>query len=169
MTLNPATVRELGLSDDKLFSRCTSERLARGGPGGQHQNKTASGIRLVHRSTGLEVSAYEHREGVANRVAALHRLRLLIACSIRGGSDPDWLSPQVRRGRLACGPTAKAWPGVVACLLDGLETAGGRLAEAGIACGLSTTQLAKALTADPQVRHAADVIRGRSGWSPLRG
>ncbi len=46
-----------------------------GGPGGQHRNKTESGVRLHHRPTGVTVTATERRSQLQNRGAALERLR----------------------------------------------------------------------------------------------
>ena len=46
-----------------------------GGPGGQHRNKTASAVRLVHPPTGVTVTASERRSQAQNRGAALERLR----------------------------------------------------------------------------------------------
>jgi len=45
------------------------------GPGGQHRNKTASGVRLSHPPTELSVSATERRSQVLNKSVALERLR----------------------------------------------------------------------------------------------
>jgi protein subunit release factor B len=45
-----------------------------GGPGGQHRNKVATGVRLSHRPSGLVVTATERRSQSANREAALVRL-----------------------------------------------------------------------------------------------
>jgi len=151
-----------------MLGRCRLERVARGGPGGQHANKTATGVRLLHRPSGLQVQACEHRSGEANRAAALRRLRLALACAVRGGADPAWLRPHVRSGRLACGAQAASWPGVVAVLLDALATAGGQLRQAAEACALSPTQLAKALCADQSVRAAADALRVRNGLGRIR-
>ena len=50
-----------------------------GGPGGQHRNKTESGVRLVHRPTGVVVTATERRSQLQNRGAALERLRERLA------------------------------------------------------------------------------------------
>jgi hypothetical protein len=151
-----------------LLARCTVLPVARGGPGGQHANKTATGVRLRHAGTGLETMCCEHREAAANRAGALRALRLAIACAVRCGADPAWLRGLVRGGRLACGPAAPSWPGAVAVLLDALAAHAGELKPAAAACGLSTSQLARALTADPPVRRAAEALRSAHGLSRLR-
>jgi protein subunit release factor B len=45
-----------------------------GGPGGQHRNRVATGVRLVHRPSGLVVTATERRSQAANRRVAFERL-----------------------------------------------------------------------------------------------
>ena len=45
-----------------------------GGPGGQHRNKVATGIRLTHRPTGITVEATEARSQTENRRRAQERL-----------------------------------------------------------------------------------------------
>src|SRR5215208_2196362 len=55
-----------------------------GGPGGQHRNKVETGVRLVHRPSGLQVSATERRSQSANREAAYARMaERLRAANIR--------------------------------------------------------------------------------------
>ena len=62
-------------SDDALLAECRVETFAAGGPGGQHQNRTESAVRLVHLPTGIRVVAREERSQHRNRVRALERLR----------------------------------------------------------------------------------------------
>ena len=76
----PPTRRELArraklLSDDALLAECTVDVFIAGGPGGQHRNKTESGVRIVHPPTGVTVTATERRSQLQNRGAALERLR----------------------------------------------------------------------------------------------
>ncbi len=55
-----------------------------GGPGGQHRNKVASAVRLLHRPSGVVVAATERRSQSANREMAFDRLAArLIALSVR--------------------------------------------------------------------------------------
>jgi ribosome-associated protein len=65
----------LRLDDAALEGTCEVQFFVAGGPGGQHRNKTASGVRLVHLPTKLTVSATERRSQAQNRTAALMRLR----------------------------------------------------------------------------------------------
>lgn len=61
--------------DDELLAQCRVETFRAGGPGGQHQNKTESAVRLTHLPTGLRAIAREERSQHRNRAVALGRLR----------------------------------------------------------------------------------------------
>lgn len=62
-------------TDQELLAQCRVETFRSGGPGGQHQNTTESGVRLVHLPTGLRVEARDERSQHRNRALALGRLR----------------------------------------------------------------------------------------------
>ena len=70
-----AALRALQLTDDALLAECEESFFVASGPGGQHRNKTASAVRLVHPPTGLTVTATERRSQAQNRGTALERLR----------------------------------------------------------------------------------------------
>ena len=61
--------------DEALLAECRVDTFRAGGPGGQHQNTTESGVRLVHLPTGVRVTAREERSQHRNRAKALERLR----------------------------------------------------------------------------------------------
>lgn len=77
--LRAAARRALALTDAALLAECEETFFVGGGPGGQHRNKTESAVRLVHRPTGVTVTATERRSQLQNRGAALERLRERLA------------------------------------------------------------------------------------------
>jgi protein subunit release factor B len=72
----PADIPE---SDAALLAECEVETFRAGGPGGQHQNKTDSAVRLRHGPTGLTVTCRAQRSQYLNKMDALRRLRLKLA------------------------------------------------------------------------------------------
>lgn len=78
-----AARRALALPGAALLVECEETFFTAGGPGGQHRNKTESGVRLVHRPTGVHVTATERRSQAQNRSAALDRLRLRLEALAR--------------------------------------------------------------------------------------
>ena len=60
-------------ADDVRF-----EAFRAGGPGGQHQNKTESAVRAIHRPSGLSIVAREERSQHRNKAVALERLAALL-------------------------------------------------------------------------------------------
>ncbi|MFH1764411.1 MAG: peptide chain release factor-like protein [Gemmatimonadota bacterium] len=62
-------------SDEELLSQCRVETFMAGGKGGQHQNKTESGVRLAHLPTGVVVTSRAERSQYRNKSIALERLR----------------------------------------------------------------------------------------------
>ena len=67
--------RALALSPAALLAQCDETFFVGTGPGGQHRNKTASGVRLAHAPTGVVVTATERRSQAQNRSTALLRLK----------------------------------------------------------------------------------------------
>jgi hypothetical protein len=77
------------LDPDELLKQCNLRTQRRSGPGGQHRNKTSSGVFLVHDPTGIVGEATERRSQAENRAVALQRLRLKLAVEIRTPSILD--------------------------------------------------------------------------------
>ena len=59
---------------ERLLAECDVTTFRASGPGGQHRNRRESGVRLVHRPTGIVVVATERRSQHRNRAIALERL-----------------------------------------------------------------------------------------------
>jgi len=74
-TRRQAALAALALDDEALLKVCDVEYFIASGPGGQHRNTTASGVRLTHPPTELSVTATERRSQVQNKGVALDRLR----------------------------------------------------------------------------------------------
>lgn len=74
-TRRQAALQALALDDEALLKACDVEYFIASGPGGQHRNTTASGVRLTHPPTELSVTATERRSQVQNKGVALERLR----------------------------------------------------------------------------------------------
>ena len=87
----------LAHDDEALQRTCEVSTFVGGGPGGQHRNKTASAVRIVHGPTGLTVTATERRSQAQNRATALERLRAALSVLTR-----------VRRPRRATRPSRGA-------------------------------------------------------------
>lgn len=57
-----------------LERACEVAFFVAGGPGGQHRNKVETGVRLLHRPSGITVVASERRSQHANREMAFERM-----------------------------------------------------------------------------------------------
>ncbi|PZR18741.1 MAG: peptide chain release factor-like protein [Archangium gephyra] len=78
MSVSPTEAkRVLALSDEALMLECDEQFFIASGPGGQHRNKTESGVRLTHKPTGVTVTATERRSQLQNRGVAVERLRAM--------------------------------------------------------------------------------------------
>ena len=66
---------EIPAADADLLAACDVETFRSGGPGGQHQNVTDSGVRLRHRASGIVVTSRARRSQYLNKQECLRRLR----------------------------------------------------------------------------------------------
>ena len=62
-------------SDVDLLQECELQTFRSSGPGGQHVNKTESGVRLKHSPSGLVVSSQQERSQHRNKAICIKKLR----------------------------------------------------------------------------------------------
>src|SRR5260221_13218045 len=88
---------------ESLERDCDMEFFIATGPGGQNRNKVETGVRLVHRPTGIMVTATEPRSQHANREAAFARMAerleaLQRVVAPRTAPEPTAAGPERRIG-----------------------------------------------------------------------
>jgi hypothetical protein len=116
-------VHPAALSPDQLLAQCDMRFVRRSGPGGQHRNKVATAVVLVHRPTGIQAEANERRSQAENRAVAVFRLRVNLALAVRGnrapesGPSPLWQS-RSRGGAIELSASHDDFPTLLAEALD---------------------------------------------------
>ena len=161
------------LEEGALLAQCDERRTKGSGPGGQHRNKVETKVVLTHRPTGVVGRAGERRSQEETRRAALRRLRLALAVSVRSpaaaAAAPSalWRS-RCRGGRIACNPGHGDFPALLAEALDALAAAAWepRAAAAALAC--TPTQLVRLLADHSPALAACNAARAGRGLHPLR-
>jgi peptide chain release factor len=102
-TQHPA---ELALSDLRF------EAFRAGGPGGQHQNKTESAVRVTHIPSGLAVVARDGRSQHRNKAHAIERLGILMATQRDLERSDDKAAIQATHDQLERGQPVRRFAGV---------------------------------------------------------
>jgi hypothetical protein len=165
-------VTALNLTDEELLRECDVQTHRASGPGGQNRNKVESAVRLVHRPTGLQVTAYESRSQYENKTRALKRLRAAIALRVRRPA-PDGLPEAVaacigKEGRLSVGRRDARYLPCAAAVLDVLYAHKGIVSAAAAHLSITTGNLSGFLTMDGGVIREANRIRETHGLKALR-
>lgn len=89
----PSGNRELLFS--VTLADCVVQSFSAGGPGGQHQNTSNTGIRIIHRPSGARGESREERSQLMNKKAAFARMvrtqlfRQWCARKALGGLTPE--------------------------------------------------------------------------------
>ena len=172
----------LSLGDEALLGQCDVHVYRSSGPGGQHRSKVSSAVRFLHRPTGIAAHGDDSRSQHQNKRMAIRRLRMNIACAVRGAmaSWGEGIPPTVAeciftpRGRgdaarpkLAVGVRDQRFWRVAAFVLDVLAAYEGRLSDAAAHLGISTGNLASFLQSDRHLLTAVQAIRKAHGHKPL--
>ncbi len=164
------------LDTDTLLSQCDLRFQRRGGPGGQHRNKTSSGVFLHHEPTDVTAEATERRSQADNRAVALVRLRFRLAVELRAPSaldvTPTEIEQQLRdryRGHaLKFRESHPDRPAVLAVLLDDLHAAGGQPSLVAKSWSVSTTAVVNLLKSHPPALVVVNAVRAHHGRGPLK-
>jgi hypothetical protein len=163
--------------DGELLAQCAVDTYRASGPGGQHRNKTESGVRLRHQPTGVIAHADESRSQADNRATALERLREHLALDLRlphvlvGWRPSPRLESLIAEGPAALGERTRRKPGflvALAHLLDLFESCKGEVGATARHLGITTAQCSKFLLIDARTHRAVNQVRHVHGLRPLR-
>ncbi|MFN0197468.1 MAG: peptide chain release factor family protein [Planctomycetaceae bacterium] len=159
-------------SDEQLQRDCTVERIRRSGPGGQHRNKVETGIRLLHKPTGLTAQATERRSQAENLQAATERLRWELVLSVRRpielttGPSPLWLT-RCKNERIIVSESHHDFPLLAAEALDALVHFQWDMKGAADFLSCSSSQLTKLLQKEPHLMTFVNTQRNSLGLRTL--
>jgi AraC-like DNA-binding protein len=173
-------VHPADLAPAKLLAECDVRRQRRSGPGGQHRNKVATAVVIVHQPTGIRCEATEQRSQAANQRVAIHRLRVKLAIQVRsnretgcGGSaspysaSPLWRS-RLRAQKISIARTHEDFPSLLAEALDCLSTLDLDVKECAQQLGTSPSQLVRFFKLEPDALIYVNERRAKQELKPLR-
>jgi hypothetical protein len=152
----------LASDDAKLLSMCRRDCFKATGKGGQKRNKTSSAVRLTHSPTGLSAEASETRSQRQNQDAALWKLRILIALSVRAENIPAKAKIQEDMN-----PKNPLYPARAAIIFDILDACGFDMKAAAESLDMSASRLARVIARDPRLWAALTAARDRLGLPRL--
>ena len=159
---------------DQLLTDCEFERTRRGGPGGQHRNKTESAIVVTHRPSGVIGQAAERRSQHANRDVAVERLRVNLALAVRTAVQVESYAPsELWRGRCQSGKVSvnvrhEDFAALLAEAMDVLAACEFDHAAAAKLLGVSNSQLIKFLKLNPAGLELLNKSREKMGQGRLK-
>lgn len=149
------------MSLEELLSACTQKGFQGSGPGGQHRNKTNTGVKLFLRDYNLEIKSCEGRSAKENRVHALHRMQMEIALNVRETPPEKEIPFPGSNGHIQTGNAL--FPLFVAHIFDIMATKNGDSKAAAEAFGLSQSALVKILRQDKSCAEKLQNHRVASG------
>lgn len=155
----------LKMTLDELLRACTLKGFQGSGPGGQHRNKTNTGVLLTLREYNLEIKSCEARSAKENKVHALHRMQMALALQVRE-TPPDVEMPfPGSNGHIQ--PSNPLFPLFIAHVFDRMAQKNGDTKEAAQAFGLTPSALVKILRQDKSCAEKLQNNRQAAGKSRL--
>jgi hypothetical protein len=158
------------LDEERFLALCEVRRIRRGGPGGQHRNKTASAVVIKHSPSGIIAEANERRDQSVNLRRAVFRLRVQMALELRTKRSiwpSDLWKSRCHRGRLSIDPHHEDFPRLLAEALDVLAQVDDDVRRAADELSCSGTQLIRLLSLDPRGLALVNARRVARGLRPL--
>lgn len=166
-------------SIEMILGQTQNRFQRRSGPGGQHRNKTSSGVFLLHEPTGVSVEATERRSQADNRTVAATRLRFRLAIQIRTHSairppsiDADPTEQHFRdtyRGtRLKLNDANADKPAVLALLLNDLHATGGQPSLVAEYWSVSSSSILQLVKSQPEAFAWINSVRQHHGRRQLK-
>lgn len=168
----PTSAHPATLPEEELRKVCHLDRGRTSGPGGQHRNRVATGVTLIHEPTGVLGQASERRSPAENERVALRRLRLALATDHRCAppkargfdecSTALWRSRRKDR-RIACNPSHRDYPALLAEALDVVSDSKWDARTAATRLGVTPTQLIRLVADHPPALAMWNTHRQRKG------
>lgn len=156
----------LRMTLDELLRACTLKGYQGSGPGGQHRNKTNTGVQLTLREFNLEIKACEARSAHENKVHALHRMQMALALQVREAPAIPEIPFPGSNGHLQ--PSNALFPLFVAHVFDIMATKAGDTKAAAAAFNLTPSALVKILRQDKACATKLQGNRKENGKKPLK-
>ncbi|MBB3208743.1 hypothetical protein FHS27_004576 [Rhodopirellula rubra] len=163
---------------EELLKQCEFRTQSRSGPGGQHRNRTASGVFVTYRPAEITAEATEERNQHRNRDVAIRRLRYVLAVSLRtpspladaavADSQEQAVRDRFRGSPLKMAEQNDAKPAVIALLLNDLHVAGGQPSLVAPFWKVSTSRIAACLRSHHPAMTLVNRIRQHHGRGPLK-
>ena len=95
------------ITEDKI----RIEKFHSGGPGGQHVNKTESGVRIIHLPTGITVSSTKERSQFMNKQDALKKLSAVLKQTNVDSKDKQKNSAWSKHAQIVRGNPVRIYEG----------------------------------------------------------
>lgn len=173
------------LDEATLTRECQMEQTRRGGPGGQHRNKTSTAIVWTHSPSGVRGEGSERRSQIENRQVAWRRLRENLAIEVRSaGANIELKSPADKTSSLAeperfirekyshrdlrVSINNDDFPALLALVLDDFVNREGKLSAVATEWGTSTSQVVRFLKSLPAALVRANRYRQSFGQRPIK-